>query len=57
MDHFRGGLLSLSVSLLFFLSSELLKWQFPAQAAGQAVSMIVAALRSALLPAASRCRV
>jgi hypothetical protein len=35
-----------SVSLLFFLSYEILKWQFPASAAGEKLAMAATALRS-----------
>ena len=53
-QHLRGGLPGLSASLLLALSGELLKWQFPAHAAGEKLSAVVAVLRSAFFPLASR---
>jgi hypothetical protein len=41
VHHFRGRLLRSSASLLILLSSELLKWQFPAEAAGEMLSKLV----------------
>ena len=53
-QHFQGRLPSLSASLLIALSGELLKWQFPAYAAGEKLSELAAALRNAFFPLASR---
>jgi len=51
-EHFRGKLFSISASLLFFLSGELLKWQFPVVAAGEKLALLAALFRSAFLPSA-----
>jgi hypothetical protein len=50
-DHFRGRLFIISASLLFFLSREILKWQYPINAAGEKLAFLVATLRSVFLPA------
>jgi hypothetical protein len=44
--YFRGRLFSLAASLLYFFSGELLKWQFPALAVGEALARAAAVLRS-----------
>jgi hypothetical protein len=46
--RFRGKLCSAPASLLFF-SGELLKWQFPAAAAGEKLALLAGLLR-ALFP-------
>ena len=51
-DHFRGRLFSASASLLFFISDKVMKWQFPALAAAEALSHLAIALRSIFLPGA-----
>jgi hypothetical protein len=53
-NHFRGRLSSISASLLLFVSGELLKWQFPFTAAGEKTALLVAVLRSCLLPPAAQ---
>jgi hypothetical protein len=40
----RGELASMAASLLVLLSGELLKWQFPAVAAGEKLTSLVSAL-------------
>ena len=49
--YFRGRLFVISASLLFFVSREILKWQYPINAAGEKLASLVAALRSVFLPA------
>jgi len=44
--HFRGKLCSISASLVLFLSGELLKWQFPAVAAGEKLAVLADLLRA-----------
>jgi hypothetical protein len=44
--HFRGKLCSIPASLLLFLSGELLKWQFPAVAAGEKLAVLAGLLRA-----------
>jgi hypothetical protein len=44
--HFQGKLCSIPASLLLFLSGELLKWQFPAAAAGEKLAVLAALLRA-----------
>ncbi len=53
-DPFRGRLFTAPASLLFFVSSEFLKWQFPALAAAGALSHVATALRSIFLPSAAQ---
>ena len=48
--HFRGKLFSVTASLVLFLSSELLKWQFPVVAASEKIALLAAALRSTSEP-------
>jgi hypothetical protein len=48
LHHLRGGLATLSASLLFKLSGEVLKWQFPALAFGAVVTSVLAAARHSL---------
>jgi hypothetical protein len=43
--YFRGRLFSVSASLLYFFSGELLKWQFPVLAVGEALARSAAVLR------------
>ena len=43
-DPMRGELASMAASLLVLLSGELLKWQFPAVAAGEKLTSLVSAL-------------
>ena len=43
--HFRGKLCSVPASLLF-VSGELLKWQFPAAAAGEKFALLAGLLRA-----------
>jgi len=43
---FRGRLIATSVSLIFLLSYEILKWQFPASAACEKLAMAATAFRS-----------
>lgn len=50
--HFQGKLCSIPASLLLFLSGELLKWQFPAVAAGEKVAVLAGLLRAQFPPAA-----
>jgi hypothetical protein len=50
IHHFRGGLSQVSASLLFVLSSEVLKWRFPVSAASEKISMLLAALRKLSFP-------
>ncbi len=45
-DPMRGELSAMAASLLVLLSGELLKWQFPAMAAGENVASLAAALRT-----------
>jgi len=42
----RGELASMAASLLVLLSGELLKWQFPAVAAGEKLNSLGSALRT-----------
>ena len=56
-DTMRGELSAMTASLLVLLSGELLKWQFPAVAAGEKLAALVSALnvripQSALAPLA-----
>jgi hypothetical protein len=44
--HFQGKLCSIPASLLLFLSGELLKWQFPAVAAGEKLAVLAGVLRA-----------
>jgi hypothetical protein len=44
--HFPGKLCSIPASLLLFLSGELLKWQFPAVAAGEKLAVLAGLLRA-----------
>jgi hypothetical protein len=41
----RGELSAVAASLLVLLSGELLKWQFPAMAAGEKLASLASALR------------
>ena len=43
-DTMRGELSAMTASLLVLLSGELLKWQFPAVAAGEKLASLVSAL-------------
>jgi hypothetical protein len=43
-DPMRGELSVMAASLLVLLSGELLKWQFPAMAAGEKLAALVSAL-------------
>ena len=43
-DTMRGELSAMAASLLVLLSGELLKWQFPAMAAGEKLASLVSAL-------------
>jgi hypothetical protein len=43
-DPMRGELSAMAASLLVFLSEELLKWQFPAMAAGEKLALLASAL-------------
>lgn len=43
-DTLRGELSAMTASLLVLLSGELLKWQFPALAAGEKLASLVSAL-------------
>jgi hypothetical protein len=43
-DPMRGELSAMAASLLVLLSGELLKWQFPALAAGEKFASLVSAL-------------
>ena len=43
-DTMRGELSAMTASLLVLLSGELLKWQFPAMAAGEKLASLVSAL-------------
>jgi hypothetical protein len=43
--YFRGRLFSVSASLLYFFSGELLKWQFPVLAVGEALGRAAAVVR------------
>ena len=54
IHHLRGGLATLSASLLLALSGELLKWQFPAYAASKALAALASKLRNAFFPVVSR---
>ncbi|HXA82118.1 MAG TPA: hypothetical protein VNY56_03370 [Methylomirabilota bacterium] len=45
-DPMRGELASMAASLLVLLSGELLKWQFPAVAAGEKLNSLASALRT-----------
>ena len=45
-NYFRGGLFPIAASLVFFLSGELLKWQFPFTAAAEKVTRLAAVLRT-----------
>jgi hypothetical protein len=45
--HSLGRLLSISASLLLALASEIMKWQFPLNAAAEKLATVVDALRSA----------
>jgi hypothetical protein len=49
-SHFRGRLPALSASLLFSITAELLKWQYPIYAANDAVFALAARLRVLLSP-------
>jgi hypothetical protein len=44
-DTMRGELSAMAASLLVLLSGELLKWQFPAMAAGEKLASLVSALK------------
>jgi hypothetical protein len=48
--HSRGKLSSIPASLLLFFSGELLKWQFPAAAAGEKVALLASLLRALFPP-------
>jgi len=50
--HFRGKLCSIPASLVLFFSGELLKWQFPAAAAGEKLALLASLLRAIIPPAA-----
>lgn len=52
--YLRGRLSGLSVSLVLSISDELLRWQFPAYAAGEKLSQLLALLRTTFMPSASR---
>lgn len=43
-DTMRGELSAMAASLLVLLSGELLKWQFPAVAAGEKLASLVSVL-------------
>jgi hypothetical protein len=43
-DSMRGELSAMAASLLVLLSGELLKWQFPAMAAGEKLASLASAL-------------
>jgi hypothetical protein len=43
-DPMRGELSAMAASLLVLLSGEVLKWQFPALAAGEKLASLVSAL-------------
>lgn len=43
-DTMRGELSAMTASLLILLSGELLKWQFPAVAAGEKLAALASAL-------------
>ena len=45
-QQFRGGLFFFSAPLLLFLSSELLKWQFPALAASEKLAALASFFRA-----------
>jgi hypothetical protein len=53
-SHFRGGRPALSASLLYSVTAELLKWQFPIYAANEAAFALAARLRVLLFPQPSR---
>ena len=44
-DTMRGELSAMAASLLVLLSGELLKWQFPAIAAGEKLGSLVSVLK------------
>ena len=44
-DPMRGELSAMAASLLVLLSGELLKWQFPALAAGEKLASLAGTLR------------
>jgi hypothetical protein len=48
-DPMRGELSAMAASLLVLLSGELLKWQFPAMAAGEKLASLVSALNGKIL--------
>ena len=49
-DPMRGELSAMTASLLVLLSRELLKWQFPAMAAGEKLASVASALRMKIPP-------
>lgn len=51
-QQFRGRQYSIAASLVFFLSGEVLKWQFPALAASEKLSQLVAILCPKSFPSA-----
>jgi hypothetical protein len=46
----RGELSAMAASLLVLLSGELLKWQFPAMAAGEKLASLASALNIMKIP-------
>jgi hypothetical protein len=48
-EPMRGELSAMAASLLVLLSGELLKWQFPAMAAGEKLASLVSALNGKIL--------
>jgi hypothetical protein len=48
-ESVRGRLAIVSASLVFSLSNEILKWQFPANAVAEKITFLRAALRSMFL--------
>jgi hypothetical protein len=45
-EHLRGRLFLVSASLLFSIASEILKWQFPVNAAAEKFTILSSAFRS-----------
>ena len=48
-DPMRGELSAMAASLLVLLTGELMKWQFPAMAAGEKLAALVSALNVKIL--------
>jgi hypothetical protein len=47
-DQIRGRLVDIVASLLFSLSNEILKWQFPVNATMEKLAVLAAGVRSTL---------